>query len=37
VRNAVQRALAQLRFRPVVEAGEKVSACFATGFPVQVD
>ncbi len=37
VRNAVQRALAQLRFRPVVEAGEKVSACFATGFPVHVD
>ena len=37
VRNAVQRAMSQWRYRPVVEAGVKVTACFATGFPVQAD
>jgi eukaryotic-like serine/threonine-protein kinase len=37
VRNAVEQALMRWRYRPVVDAGEKVAVCFATAFPVQLD
>jgi hypothetical protein len=37
IRRAVEYALSQWRYRPVVEGSEKVAACFATVFPVQVD
>lgn len=37
VRHAVERALIHWRYRPFVENGEKLAACFATNFPVQLD
>jgi len=37
VRYAVEQALLKWRYRPVVEAGDKVAACFATAFPVRLD
>ena len=36
VRNAVERALSRWRYRPVMDHDEKVAACFATTFKVQV-
>ncbi|HKE14859.1 MAG TPA: protein kinase [Kofleriaceae bacterium] len=37
VRHTVEHALSQWRYRPVTEGGDKVEACFATAFPVQLD
>jgi serine/threonine protein kinase len=37
VRSTVQRALSTWRYRPVVEGDERVAACFATTFRVQVE
>ena len=37
VRSTVQRALSTWRYRPVIEGDEKVAACFATTFRVQVE
>ena len=37
VRASVKRALTRWRYRPVVDAGEKVAACFATTFQVKVE
>jgi hypothetical protein len=36
-RRAVEAALSAWRYRPVVDAGEAVAACFATTFRVQWD
>jgi eukaryotic-like serine/threonine-protein kinase len=35
IRRTVERELSQWRYRPVVDGGNKVAACFATAFPVQ--
>jgi eukaryotic-like serine/threonine-protein kinase len=37
VRSVVERSLAKWRYRPVVEGDDKVAACFATTFRLQVD
>jgi serine/threonine protein kinase len=37
VRTTVEQALATWRYRPVVDAGEAVAACFVTSLRVQVD
>ncbi len=37
VRRAIERGLANWRYKPVVEGGQAVAACFATAFPVQLD
>jgi serine/threonine-protein kinase len=37
VRRAIERGLESWRYRPVMEGGQAVAACFATAFPVQLD
>ena len=37
VRRAIERGLVSWRYRPVMEGGQAVAACFATAFPVHLD
>jgi serine/threonine protein kinase len=37
VRRAIERGLESWRYRPVMEGGQAVAACFATAFPVHLD